>query len=285
MYGGGGIATLTSCSNNSDDNSTRLLVLAAGQNGSTTPTGAYTVTVVLGILNGRVTADKSRANAGDTVTLTATADPGYEFGSWIVKTEDNDPVTVTNNAFTMPAKNVSVSATFNQVQSAESTTFTYTSDFLTTKFYYVKDVQWSSTFSTGDGSISGPDYAIDASGADTTAADWTAGSYVRLTKNSGTKDISAGTWAGNEAKAVPTYKAVLYIGGSESNTKVLGNEVVIYGLDKNLGFMTNNENSNGTFYYTQKGWAASNNGTQAITATMSGCKFPTYEEIVTFLSN
>ena len=58
-------------------------------------------------------ANVSSAYPGATITLTADPDPGYEFGSWSVTKQGGGSVTVTNNQFTMPDANVTVSATFN----------------------------------------------------------------------------------------------------------------------------------------------------------------------------
>lgn len=77
-----------------------------------TPEATYTVTIASGITNGTVSASKtSGIKAGETVTLTATPANGYKLGSLSVKNGDTD-ITVTNNTFTMPAANVTVSATF-----------------------------------------------------------------------------------------------------------------------------------------------------------------------------
>ena len=56
----------------------------------------------------------TQAYAGTTVTLTATPDTGYCLSSWTVKDANNQPITVTNNQFTMPESNVTVTATFVQ---------------------------------------------------------------------------------------------------------------------------------------------------------------------------
>lgn len=83
--------------------------------GSSTPEPTtYTVTVANNIANGTVTATPATAAEGATVKLTATPDEGYVFGAWDVKGVDNTTVSVTNNQFTMPAQNVTVSATFNE---------------------------------------------------------------------------------------------------------------------------------------------------------------------------
>ncbi len=72
----------------------------------------YTVTVSSSIEHGKVTADKSSAEAGATIKLSATADSGYELKSYSVKDTSANDVTVTDGTFTMPKSNVTVSATF-----------------------------------------------------------------------------------------------------------------------------------------------------------------------------
>ena len=56
------------------------------------------------------------ATEGATVNVTATPTAGYEFGSWnVYKTGDtNTPVTVSNNQFTMPTYDVTVSGSFTE---------------------------------------------------------------------------------------------------------------------------------------------------------------------------
>ena len=71
----------------------------------------YNITVTPGT-NGTVTADRATAQIGDTVTLTATPNKGYNFISYTVTDANGDPVTVENNQFTMPASDVTVTATF-----------------------------------------------------------------------------------------------------------------------------------------------------------------------------
>ena len=72
----------------------------------------YTITIDDKIVNGIVEADKATANVGEKVTLTATPDVDYEFVSFTVKAGETT-IAVENNQFTMPADNVTVSATFN----------------------------------------------------------------------------------------------------------------------------------------------------------------------------
>ena len=72
----------------------------------------YDVTVSGQITNGTVTADKTTAGYGDTITLTNTADIGYTFGSYRVTNQSGGEVTVTGSSFIMPAESVTVSAEF-----------------------------------------------------------------------------------------------------------------------------------------------------------------------------
>lgn len=71
----------------------------------------YTVTIDSAIANGTVSADKATAAAGDTVTLTVAPGNGYALDTLTV-TDASGAVTVTGNKFTMPAGDVTVSATF-----------------------------------------------------------------------------------------------------------------------------------------------------------------------------
>ena len=79
-----------------------------------TPAGATTYTVNLNqTAGGTIVADKDEAAEGATITLTATPDAGYKFGVWTV-TGASGNVAVNNNQFTMPAEEVTVSATFEE---------------------------------------------------------------------------------------------------------------------------------------------------------------------------
>ena len=71
----------------------------------------YSVTIT-DCANGSVTANKTSAIAGATITLTATADDGYELDSYSVTDSSANAITVTNGTFTMPKSNVTVSAAF-----------------------------------------------------------------------------------------------------------------------------------------------------------------------------
>ena len=71
----------------------------------------YTITVTQGE-NGTIAADKTTAHVGEVVTLTNNPNEDCVFVSYTVTDAEGNPVTVENNQFTMPASNVTVTATF-----------------------------------------------------------------------------------------------------------------------------------------------------------------------------
>ena len=85
---------------------------------------SYTLTVDPNTVNGTIDADpKGSVQAGTNVTLTATPADGYVLDAWSVKDEAGaDAATVVNNTFSMPAKNVTVSATFKSATAVDFTT-------------------------------------------------------------------------------------------------------------------------------------------------------------------
>ena len=79
----------------------------------TNPT--YAITLDQPSVGGAIAANKATAEAGETVTLTATPATGYAFGGWTVLKEDLETeVEVNDGQFTMPACDVMVSGSFNQ---------------------------------------------------------------------------------------------------------------------------------------------------------------------------
>ncbi len=88
--------------------------------------------------NGSISASPTTAYAGETITLTATPVANYVLESWNVKDANNNTIAVTNNQFTMPDSNVTVSATFAFQQEVEVTigSGTTTGDYLPTGDYY-----------------------------------------------------------------------------------------------------------------------------------------------------
>ena len=71
----------------------------------------YTITIS-DATNGEVTASAQTATQGTEITLTVTPDEGYQLDALTVVDADNNPVAVNNFKFSMPASNVTVSATF-----------------------------------------------------------------------------------------------------------------------------------------------------------------------------
>lgn len=73
----------------------------------------YTITVS-DSENGSVTASAEKAKKGTEITLTVTPAEGYIFDALTVKDADGKDVEVKDNKFTMPASDVTVSATFKE---------------------------------------------------------------------------------------------------------------------------------------------------------------------------
>ena len=71
----------------------------------------YSVTVNVDAAQGTASASPASAEAGTTVTLTATPKPGYAFKAW----QSRDVAITDAGQFTMPAKNVTVTAAFERV--------------------------------------------------------------------------------------------------------------------------------------------------------------------------
>ena len=78
--------------------------------------------------NGSITANKERAEANEQVTLTVDAIQNYELESLTVKDDNGQTVNVdmTNYTFTMPASNVTVTASFKKVEDPTPETYTVT---------------------------------------------------------------------------------------------------------------------------------------------------------------
>lgn len=78
----------------------------------------YTITNAT-MTNGTVTADKTKATEGDTVTLTVTPDEGYRLKNGSLKVDGG---AITGYSFTMPAANVIVTAEFEEIPTSTHTT-------------------------------------------------------------------------------------------------------------------------------------------------------------------
>ena len=106
---------------------------AAGENGgfkAVSPGGGssgddsatYTVTIASGIANGAVTASPASAAAGETVTLTVTPNSGYQLNTLTTTPALTLSGSGNTRTFTMPASNVTVSATFTATSSSSALT-------------------------------------------------------------------------------------------------------------------------------------------------------------------
>ena len=72
----------------------------------------YAIAIDPAIANGTVTADKTQAIEGETVTLTVTPAQGYEQETLSYTTDGGTTETITGTTFVMPASDVTVTATF-----------------------------------------------------------------------------------------------------------------------------------------------------------------------------
>ncbi len=66
--------------------------------------------------NGKVTVDKEAPAAGEEVTITVDPDKGYELKKLEVKDSEGNDVTVTDNKFTMPENDITISAEFEAIE-------------------------------------------------------------------------------------------------------------------------------------------------------------------------
>ncbi len=80
----------------------------------------YTITVNEAT-HGAVTASAAAAKQGTEITLTVTPDEGYQLDALTVVDEENNAVAVNNFKFSMPASNVTVTATFKEKETGSYT--------------------------------------------------------------------------------------------------------------------------------------------------------------------
>ena len=109
---------------NENSETTTPEIYQSSQIVSINPVTRYTVTLDA-VSNGTIAASATSVAEGASVKLTATPNSGYSFSAWSVTTSAGETVTVTDNKFTMPASNVTVSATFVQ-SNAKTVTYKQT---------------------------------------------------------------------------------------------------------------------------------------------------------------
>ena len=138
------------------------VVFKAGE--APAPIDRYGITIAP-MTNGTVTADKATAAAGETVTLTVTPDAGYHLkdGSLMA----NDEV-VTGNTFTMPGKEVRVTALFVADDAAPDTGSYKDGTYTGSAKGHSKDVPVTVTVTVVNGSIS----SIDVTKQDESEGYW-----------------------------------------------------------------------------------------------------------------
>jgi hypothetical protein len=102
---------------------------SGGGGGSTSSTYAITVQKSA---NGTVTASKARAEEGDSITLTVSADEGYVLDTLTVTDKSGDKISLTEKngkyTFEMPASAVTVQAVFREESAVEALPFTDVSE-------------------------------------------------------------------------------------------------------------------------------------------------------------
>ena len=85
----------------------------------------YNVNVAQGITNGTVTVNPATAEAGQTITVTATPDSGYELGTLTYTyNQASYNINFETMQFTMPSGDVTVNATFTELAHVADPTFT-----------------------------------------------------------------------------------------------------------------------------------------------------------------
>ena len=89
--------------------------------GGSTSSNRYTVSVPSDIDNGSISVSPSRAERGDTVTITVKPDEGYELHSLIALDSDGDRITIEKErenlyTFEMPSDRVTIEATFAEIE-------------------------------------------------------------------------------------------------------------------------------------------------------------------------
>ena len=113
------------------------------QNDNKPSTGSDYKVVLKASANGTVNVDKATAKEGEKVTVTATPADGYTLDTISVKDSKDADVTVTDNTFTMPASDVTVSAVFKAATPAEDGTVSISSIKMESDYF---DNDWYFTF-------------------------------------------------------------------------------------------------------------------------------------------
>ena len=112
--------------------------------GGSSSSNRYTVSIASDIDNGSISVSPSRAERGDTVTITVTPDAGYELDTLTVKDASGNAINLTRKSdttytFEMPSGRVTVDATFAATSTTPSNPFTD----VASNAYYADAVLWA----------------------------------------------------------------------------------------------------------------------------------------------
>ena len=165
---------------------------SGGSGGSSVTT--YSITVQKSA-NGSVTASKTRASKGDSITLTISADEGYVLDTLTVTDKSGDKISLTEKngkyTFEMPASAVTVQAVFREESAVEALPFTDVSE---SDWYYD-----AVAYAYENGLMEGTSYTTFAPSMTTTRSMLAALLYrledePTVSGAAGFTDVPAGTW-------------------------------------------------------------------------------------------
>lgn len=165
---------------------------SGGSGGSSVTT--YSITVQKSA-NGSVTASKTRASKGDSITLTISADEGYVLDTLTVTDKSGDKISLTEKngkyTFEMPASAVTVQAVFREESAVEALPFTDVSE---NDWYYD-----AVAYAYENGLMEGTGYTTFAPSMTTTRSMLAALLYrledePTVSGAAGFTDVPAGTW-------------------------------------------------------------------------------------------
>lgn len=211
---------------------------------------AYAVTVDSGVTGGQLNASTPFADEGETVTLTATPDDGFELDTLTATAENGETVTVDRDGqFVMPASSVTVAATFKRAASFAGHSLSLMGD-IGVNFYL--DLNGGSTenlsvvFTWGEGN----EKTVQLSELTAIADGDYAGCY-KLTANVAAKEmtdtITATIYSGETVLATDRYSVKAYctaiLGDSSYGEalQALVRNMLIYGAKAQLQFNYNTD--------------------------------------------
>lgn len=264
-----------------------------GGGGGGSSSGSYAITVDK-TTGGTVKVTPSRADKGDTVTITVDPKSGYELDKLVVTDKNGDSIRLTDKGsdkytFTMPSGKVTVEATFTRIEQ-ENETIAFTD--VSTGAYYYDAVKWA----VEQGITSGTSASTFSPNANCTRAQmvtflWRANGSPKAAGNNPFTDVDSGAYY---------YEAVLWavqkgITSGTSATTFAPDATVTRGQTVTLLYRANNspavteanpftDVAADAFYNAAVQWAAQEGITSGTSATTfepgSAC---TRAQIVTFI--